>query len=371
MTFVLKVSGPADILAMVPELVGFTPRNSVVLIAFRGKRTCGALRFDLPALESRTTHKRVASFVVGMVCKLPDIDAIIPVICTDDEFAGGTAIPRREFAELLGRRIELSGFELRDSLCYAADGWASYLDSAVAEGGHPLSEIAESSAAAAIPERLKRSSVGEIEQGRVPDAAPATVKRVQKQLANFRRIYERMMREDPNHDRPDPAEFEPLSDIPLFVEEALTWDDGAIAANGALLLFALQGPPLRDHVMLQWATSLAVGDRMWRDFEQEGSSDPAADAELGDLMLGIGPRPDPARIERGIELLLTLVSRVSGVDRLAPLCMLGWLNWALGRGTLAGRHIEEARAIQPDYGMAVVLDTMFSNGLMPEWAFRP
>jgi hypothetical protein len=365
MTFVLKATGPADILAMVPALVGFAPRNSIVLIAFRGTRTCGALRFDLPPHDSRTTHKRIASFVIGMLCKIPDVDAVIPVICTDDEFAGGAAIPRREFAELLGRRIELSGFELRGSLCLAADGWASYLVSHVPAGGHPLSEIENSPAAAAIPEHFKAE---ELEQGRVPDADPATVRRVKKQLANLRRVYDRMLRDDPNDAGPDPAEFEPLADIPLLVEEALTWDDGALAANDALLLFALQGPPVRDHTMLQWATSLEVGDRMWRDLVREGG--PEGDVNVGDLMFGIGPRPDPARIARGIELLLTLVSRVSGVDRLAPLCMLAWLNWALGRGTLAGRHIEEARAIQADYSMAMLLDSMFSNGLMPEWAFR-
>ncbi|WP_394770481.1 DUF4192 domain-containing protein [Lacisediminihabitans sp.] len=366
MTFVLKVSGPADLLAMVPELVGFTPRNSVVLLAFRGTRTCGALRFDLPAGQSKTTHKRVATFIVGMLCKLPDIDAVIPVICTDDGFAGGAVVPRRAFAELLARRLEFSGFDLRDSLCLAADGWASYL-SAPPPGGHPLSEIADSPAAAALPDGLRAPATP---HGRIPDADPADARRLQKRLAGYRRLYERMTTEDPAT-FPDPVELAPLSDIPLFAEEALSWDEDALDAHGALLLFALQGPPVRDHVMLQWATSLAVGDRMWRDIVEDRASDSAADAELSNLMFGVGPRPDPERVERGIRVLLTLASRVTGADRLAPLCMLAWLNWALGRGSAAGHYIDEARAIQSDYGMAVVLDTMFSNGLLPEWAFRP
>ncbi|TXN31095.1 DUF4192 domain-containing protein [Lacisediminihabitans profunda] len=366
MTFVLKVSGPADVLAMVPGLVGFTPRNSVVLLAFRGTRSCGALRFDLPAQQSKITHKRVATFIVGMLCKLPDVDAVIPVICTDDGFAGGTAIPRREFAELLARRLEFSGFELRDSLCLAADGWASHL-AAPPPGGHPLSEIANSPAAAALPDGL---GVPASPQERIPDAAPADARRVQKGLVRYRRLYVRLTTEGPAT-FPDPVELAPLSDIPLFAEEALSWDEDALDAHGALLLFALQGPPVRDHVMLQWATSLAVGDRMWRDIVEDRARDSAADAQLSNLMFGVGPRPEPERIERGIRVLLTLASRVAGTDRLAPLCMLAWLSWALGRGSVAGRYIDEARAIQPDYGMAVVLDTMFSNGLLPEWAFRP
>jgi hypothetical protein len=48
MTVIVKASGPADLLAMVPSMVRMVPRNSVVFLAFRGKRTCGAMRFNLP-----------------------------------------------------------------------------------------------------------------------------------------------------------------------------------------------------------------------------------------------------------------------------------------------------------------------------------
>jgi hypothetical protein len=105
----------------------------------------------------------------------------------------------------------------------------------------------------------------------------------------------------------------------------------------------------------------------WR---RSGGTLTKADVETSpNLMLGQGPRPDPDRIERGIKLLRTVVSRAEDVERLAPLCMLAWLNWALGRGTRAGHYIDEARAIDPSYGMAELLDTMLSNGMMPEWAF--
>src|SRR6185312_849175 len=59
MTVIVKASGPVDILAMVPSLVHMVPRNSVVFLAFRGKRTCGAMRFDLPAAATRTVQKRM------------------------------------------------------------------------------------------------------------------------------------------------------------------------------------------------------------------------------------------------------------------------------------------------------------------------
>jgi hypothetical protein len=49
--------------------------------------------------------------------------------------------------------------------------------------------------------------------------------------------------------------------------------------------------------------------------------------------------------------------------------MLAWLNWARGRGSAAGAHIDEARSIAPEYSMGELLDSMFSSGMVPEWIF--
>jgi hypothetical protein len=124
--------------------------------------------------------------------------------------------------------------------------------------------------------------------------------------------------------------------------------------------------------MLQWATHPVVGDLILEESDslRDGRDFPSDMSELlGDLMLGIGPQPDPERIHRGIELLRIVVSRADDAERPPLLCMLTWLSWALGHGTAAGRYIDEARAIRPDYGMVEILDTMLSNGMLPEWAF--
>ena len=377
MTLVFKASGPADLLAMVPVLVGFRPRNSVVLVAFRGERTCGAMRFDLPVSAARALQKRVVSSVIGTICKLSNVDAMVPVIYTDDAFAGTSAIPQSELAELLGRRIEQSGFELRASICQASDGWASYFETAVPAGGHPLDDIAESSVAAAIPDELRPPGDDDLAR-RVADAEPRTMTRMGKRLAEYRRLLASVT--DPDTDDV-PAALDPICDLPIFAEAALEWDAAALEEHGALLVFALQGPPARDLVMLQWAAGLAVGDQIWdagaagNDVPDVGLSgspaDHSHDADLGDLMMGIAPRPDPVRIHAGIALLLALVAQLADKDRPPLLCMLAWLNWALGRGTRAGRHLDEALSIDPSYSMAQLLDTMLGNGMLPEWAFSP
>lgn len=85
--------------------------------------------------------------------------------------------------------------------------------------------------------------------------------------------------------------------------------------------------------------------------------------------MGHGPRPNRDRIEKGIRILQTLVSRAGTEHRPAPLCMLAWLNWALGLGSRAGKHIDDALNIDPGYGMADLLHTIIGSGHLPEWAF--
>lgn len=376
MTVVLKASTSADFLAMVPALLHFTPHDSVVLVAFRGTRTCGAMRVDLPpAAESTAVKKRFVTTAVGMICKIRQVDSVAIVVFTDDKFEAGSVVPHAELASILARRLEQSGFGLRESLCQASDGWASYLDAEVPAGGHPLTDIASSTITEGIPADLRVDPSAPPPPLRVADADEPTRDRVRSQLSRLRELMDAWVEEDPEGTGEEPRELLPLADLPLFAERALGWSDEDVDDNDALMILALQGPPMRDATMLQWATRLEVGCLSLGENDAmlgvTSLSDlPGAHQLLSDLMLGIGPRPDVERVERGIDLLLTLVSRADDAERPPMLCMLTWLNWGLGRGSAAGRYLDEAIAIRPDYGMAEVLGTILHNGIMPEWAFQ-
>ena len=367
MTVIVKAAGPADILAMVPSMVGFLPRNSVVFLAFRGKRTCGAIRFNLPTVDTQTVHKRTASTLVGTVCKLPDVDAIVVVIYTDEVFGSSAAIPKSDFADTLGRSIEQSGFELRGSICQAADGWASQFEPIVPVGGHPLELIAQSTAAAAIPDNLRAASHDAEIPTRVPDDSESERRRMITRLAMLSTLVSSI---DAAPTASAPPALDPLYDIPLFAETALRWNRGNIDELGALLVFALQEPNARDLIMLQWATSITVGDQLWNEGLESELADHSQDLDVGKLMMGIEPRPDADRIEVGIDLLLLLTARCADAQRLPLLCMLTWLNWALGRGTQASRHLEELLSIDPRHSMGLLLRSILGNGMLPEWAFE-
>ncbi|MBG6109109.1 DUF4192 domain-containing protein [Frigoribacterium sp. CG_9.8] len=369
MTVILKANGPADLLAMAPPMVGFLPRNGVVLVAFRGKRTCGAMRFDLPPCDDPVVHKRVVTTIVGMFCKLPEVDAAVVIVYTDDEFGISNAVPQAAFAELIGRRLTLSGFELRESICQAADGWASYFDPDVPAGGHPLAWIGESTVARTIDSQRGMFPPQASMIDRVPRAEKSQRSRLAKRLEAYDKVRASIVRGDGPM---PPSVFDAVEDLPHFAERALAWDAAELEVNGALLAFVLQGPPIRDLIMLQWSFGIEVGDRLWERDRLDGCADADLEdlADLGDLMMGIGPRPDPHRIEGGIALLLELTSRAEDVRRPPLLCMLAWLNWALGHGSQAGLHLEEALAIAPGYSMAQLLRSMTGTGILPEWAFE-
>jgi hypothetical protein len=383
MPTVVKAKEPQDFLALVPQLAGFQPRNSVVLVAFRGKRTCGAMRFDLPNSRSPKLHKALALTIVGMLCKIPGVDALVPVVFTD-ELIGDGPVAQLGFARALIRRARLSGFQVRDALCQAADGWASYLDPDLSV--RPLREVAQSPVNDLIDAELPDAAHG----ARLPDADFVVKEHVGRALRDLTRRMERFdadvetYRDDPDADFEDSqSDLEDraavlddlhsgLDDPMLMFEAALHAGPEALdPAACARLLFCVQHPPTRDAVMLQFAWGQELGDAVL-DSNLRYAADHTVDEVIKDAsrrLLGDAPRPNPERIDEAIHLLKWLVAVAPRPARPAPLVMLAWLNWALGRGTSASLLIRRALEVDADYGMATLLHQLFASGHLPEWAF--
>ncbi|TFD65760.1 DUF4192 domain-containing protein [Cryobacterium ruanii] len=385
---IVKAQKAQDFLALVPQLLGFTPETSAVMIAFRGNRTCGALRFNLPDDGApHKVYKRIATTLAGMLCKIAGVDAVIPVIYTDDSFGGTPGIPGEQFAEILNRRLELSGFLLRDSLCVAADGWGSYLDPDCPAGGHPLSDIEESPIYEAVNQESATETpqpLGTLQNGLDPiEVSLATRER----LARMYRRYRHLLARAENA----PELFPTLGfvlDPVAIAEAALTWPNPPPEEDVAALLVLVQSPPIRDQIMLQFAFGHDEGlrarainrhyallqnetGRSLDDLvaEQFNVGDPTA-KHTSDIMLGLQPeRPDIDRIRIAIRLLRFLVAMAPRSAKPAPLCMLAWLSWALGSGSVAGFFVDQALAIDSQYSMATLLDLLLKSGHLPEWAF--
>ena len=385
---IVKAQKAQDFLALVPQLLGFAPEASAVLVAFRGNRTCGALRFNLPDDGApHKVYKRIATTLAGMLCKIPGVDAVVPVIYSTDSFGDTPGIPGEQFAEILNRRLELSGFLLRDSLCVAADAWGSYLDPDCPAGGNPLSDITESPIFEAVNHESGTETprpLGTLQNGADPIGVNLASK---ERLARIYRRYRHLLARAENA----PELFPTLGfvlDPVAIAEAALTWPNPPTEEDAAALLVLVQGPPNRDQIMVQFAFGRDEGvrahemnHRYARLQDETGRSlDDLVTEELkigeptaihaSDVMLGLqGERPDLERIRVAITLLRTVVAMAPRSAKPAPLCMLAWLSWALGSGSVAGFFVDQALAIDSQYSMAILLDLLLKSGHLPEWAF--
>jgi len=343
MTTIIRKATPADLLAALPELVGRDPRESVALIAFRGKRTHAALRFDIP----RSGIGTFAATAVGTFCRIEGADDVVPIVCSD-----APADAHEQLLATLVSAFRRAGFPVRDALALGSDGWSSHLDPD--RRVHPRAEVEAAMRALGLEPPLE-----------LPDRVPRA-----DELA-CRRMADHLVRlAQPEAD----DELEPLDDLPFFAERALSWTGSEFENAAALLLLAVQSPPVRDLVMLQWAFGLDLGDALWTADTcaalEARKSYPDVDELAAELMLGRGPAPDGDRIEAAVALLTALIARADDSARPAPLCMLAWLTWALGRGSAAGTHVDEVRALAPEYGMGQLLDTMLGAGALPDWIFQ-
>ncbi|KQX06515.1 hypothetical protein ASC59_01220 [Leifsonia sp. Root1293] len=361
----IKADAGQDFLALLPRLTGYQPHNSVVLVAFRGKRTCGAIRFDLPQPAPLAVLRRFATSMIGMLCKIPEVDALVPVAYTDESFGMTDAVPQALFMDVLVHRAEISGFHVRDSLCVAADGWASYLDPDVPAGGHPLAAITESPV-----NRLADAEGMDVHADVRGDITLPAVDLARSERVGMRL---RRLRDDPGSAAPVAAGAYELADLalPEFLEYLLAHTPDSLSPEIiAAVLWVLERPVFRDVAIIQWAFGRVAGLQALDDQVRSALDAAAEETATGLLLWGDGPRPDPERVDAAIALLRVLAASAPRSARVAPLTMLAWLSWALGQSSRASVFVAAALEIDRDYGLASLVGAMIDGGRLPEWAFE-
>ncbi|MDQ2661683.1 MAG: DUF4192 domain-containing protein [Actinomycetota bacterium] len=379
MTTIIRAGAAHDLLALVPALAGFRPERSIVCVAFRGNRSAGVLRYDLP----RRARERpvVADALIATLCRIPGVDAVVPIAYTDATFSAGRGMPERALLSLVAGRADEAGFVVRDALCRAADAWGSLLDPDTPEAGHPLSMIDESPVAERV--QLHTSELGTVQaSGELPQRDEARAESIASELEAFadeRRIESRLEGLG--------AEVDPVE----LVEALLREDPGSHPPRRlAWFLHLASAPAMRDAMMLQLAFGPVVGmlahddaevtaeradrstttvdDLVGRDLE-EGEEDEVSEL-LARLLLGQSTtRPDPSRIECALGILRPLIADAPIDRRIGPLCIAAWLTWSLGRGSAAGALVDRALEVDHDHSMATLLAAFIGSGALPEWAF--
>lgn len=397
MTTIVKAAGAAQFLSLVPQMVGYQPSRSLVVVPFSGSRSLGAMRFDLPDTDDADELARIAATVMGMLCRIPDADALACIVYTDESFVDG--MPRPLLAQALAERADECGLRLTDALCVGADAWGSYLDSGMPAGGRPLDEleVAESARHLAVAPgdqstgaELPSSDLAERERvGRAlqsldaavhlvcgPDAADPGVRssgNTKAKRGAGRPVGESPIDDVPPGTRVDPLALEAvclLDDLPALFEDALDWDaDNLSPYEAASLVWTLSRPSLRDVALVDWCGGIDAGDDAL-DAQLRWEAGEEYPARLAMQMWGEGDQPDPDRLERALRLARRAAAVAPASHRAGPLATAAWLSWALGRSTHAESYAVRACEVEPEHGLAEIVRSFVAAGHLPDWAFR-
>jgi hypothetical protein len=392
MTTIVKAANAAQFLSIVPKMLGYRPTRSLVLIPFSGSRSIGAMRFDLPGEAEAEEIDRLAATFLGMVCRLPEADAVAAVTYTDERFDAG-GMPHRDLIGALEIRADACGVRMTDALCVAADAWGSHFDPHCPEGGRTLDELADEPRGA---EHLSVSAGDQAAGAELPRVDLAEKERTARALAALQDAVRLVCGPDsaessavaprptavaeaaPPDDDPGGRRVDPqalaavcmLDDLPTLFEDALAWDAETLAPfESAALAWCLARPALRDIALVQWCGGMSAGDEAL-DAQLRWESGEEYPAHLAMQMWGEGERPDPDRLEAALALSRRIAAAAPRAARPGALATCGWIAWALGRSTHAERYAMLACEIEPEHGLAEIVRSFVLAGHLPDWAFR-
>lgn len=368
MTTIIKATDPAEFLGLVPALAGFTPRHSIVMLPFHGSRTQGAMRIDLP--PSDVEPDDFADVALGALLQVPDADAVAVVIYTDEaatQVPDGVLLPHLSLAEAVVDVCVHAGLRVVEALCVTADGWGDYLDDEPAV--HALETIRQTPPVPGIGD----VSGDQLAGAELPPSNLVERESVGRALRDLGEAIEHRMHGGARG-TDDPialmAAEVMLDDLPHFVEHLLDVpaDDDPYAC--AALLWCLNRPPLRDAILVQWATDLDFGYHAF-DAQLAFSSDRTAVPDaIGEVFMGRGPRPDVDRLGCALQVVRFAAARAPRHAKVGALTAAAWLSWAMGRSSHAGVYADAALRIDPGHSMASLISSILAAAMLPEWALR-
>jgi hypothetical protein len=358
MTSLVRAKEPADFLIALPRVLGYTPRNSIVVQTFQNRRTAASLRVDLPPESDRASPLAVADAIMRLTSRVPGVDAILVAVYTDEEWQAPDRPPRPTLVESIVTRMASAGLGIVDAMCCSGRKWASYLD---AEHG-VLDDARAERLDAELDSIGAPRDVDTLSQGAQPIAVGAAKRR--------REVAEAGAAVTHDHD-----ERERLWN---WSAVSVLWTDAVESAPTdippevvAALLWSIREKGVRDCVLMFLAWGSEAGDRAAIDTEILHGGNVVPCGSILETFVGEGREgPDGLRVEGSVRLLRHLVSIAPRPWQLAPLTMLAWLEWARGQGSAAADYLAQALSIGPGYELARLFEQLICTGRVPDWVGR-
>lgn len=321
----VRASGPDDLLALAPGLLGFHPEDSVVLLTVGGASQPFHARVDLPT--DVEDIEALADYLADVAVR-GGVARVALLLYTDD------ACLAREVAVTLGghlvsRSVEVVCMVRADGLCWwRLPGEESNDDGAGTPydvGSHPLmaQTVVEGTVVLRDRRELADSLVGTDPQEaeEVATQADAVVSRLARTLADSRGHRSR------RHQLGSEARW----------------------VSARIRRFLDDGERLHTVDLARLVTMMSVHVAI-------------RDVALAEL--------DQASARRHVDLWRDVVRRAPVEVRAAPATLLAFAAWLSGNGALAWCAVECAQEAEPDYSMAGLLASALA-GAVPPSAWKP
>jgi hypothetical protein len=334
----VRIDDSGDLAASLPVLVGFRPRESLVLIALggdSGRRVGLTARVDIPvprharpiaeALARRLRHEGPDAAVLAVVSDDPDVST--PADEAGDLFAQHVDLPHRALVHELVIALEAHGIPLQEALLVRDGRWWSYdcpeLCCSPGAGTRVASGTSALEAASVAAGQVVASDRAELAL-RIAPTGPAEVVAMAGTLITV---------------------GEELTDVVLrhgrdaAADRYAEWVDTAVARcapSGA-------GTRLTDEDVARVAWGLR-------------------DVRVRDRALGFALGPDAAAAE---QLWTECTRRAPEPLDAAPATLLAVSAWLRGDGAMARIALDRALHSQPDYALADLLVRGMDAGLGP------
>jgi hypothetical protein len=320
----VRISDPGELAAALPHLLGFRPRESIVVVGLGGSsgfRVGLTVRADLPPPRQRQAAAR--DLVRRLVSDGPTA-ALVAVVSEAADLGGPMPdLPHRSLVHALVLALDAAGLAVRDALLVRSGRWWSYdcPQPCCAPGaGTPLPGGVSALAAASV-------------------AAGVVVADDRADLAA--RI------------APDPS-----AAMPEVIERVGSACAGALAVRGS------------DAVAAEsWRAVRAAVARMRSRPAPRLSDDEVArllwglhDRTVRDRALGLALQPDPAAVE---QLWTECTRRARSPLVAAPATLLAVTACLRGDGAMAGAALERALDCDPRYRLARQLATALAACVPP------
>lgn len=381
-----KVTSPADILSYILHTLGFQPESSLVLLTMTGKRVGATLRVDLPHPDADPV-----AYVAGLCSILAadtSADGTLMILYTGEPWDRHGPPPHHELVGRLRRSLDEAGLTLRDGWLVNETHWRDYFcddPNCCPWPGHPLASVNDSQLNAELVYRGSSyaDSLTAAVGGHEPwtDRADLT-RRWQSEKVRLRLRW------------PNASQFSATLELWEEVLAAVPATPTPDLETTAHLLASLTCRTMRDAVLVLCALGKEVALQgaaelgYLRGFGSAGTARDGADRIAPDPA---APEPDTRagviadsycnvltgryrgqlhwpRIDRASQHLTRLSAVAEGEPLAALLTMLGWIEWARGRGSRAHLYFQRALTAEPGYRLAELLEEVAARGMLAEWS---